>query len=344
MTKSNRLLMLAMATMLVGGTAAYLLVSKQSSSFVVSRDWTALEPTLVLAVERADRAARDRLQSDLEAWKDGVMRRVDTEFLDWYFAYLRTRWADIKWVGRWIWGLGDRELADRHHFEELVAAFSERVVSSQQIQADLEKIIRRATGDFTATLSAAVMDYRSGAGVDPAILDAQLQTVIFHEDTGKTKISLKDLAAQSAASVSANAWVEQWFQRELAAPASHPGHKADVQKIGATIVAAVNAGVNAGSFAMTAAGAFGLEKATAAAIGTTACAVVIVAVIGVQDWWAHEKFVEANRQKFRDHIESTLKTFTTTTLHADGRLGITLNALKTHMISTIRKRSRGERV
>src|SRR5262245_2889433 len=153
MAKSARMLLIA-AAVLVSGTAGYLLgvkehpfsTSRAASS--TSHEWAALAPKLILAVERADRAARDRLQSELETWKADVMKRVDPEFLDWYFAYFRTRWADLKWLGRWLWGLGDRRDADKQHFDEIVTTFATRVVSPQQMQDDIDRIIRRATEDF----------------------------------------------------------------------------------------------------------------------------------------------------------------------------------------------------
>jgi len=345
MTKSIRMLLIA-AAMLTSGAAGYLFALKERPSSKVqafagstSIEWAVLEPKLIAAVERADRAARDRLLLELETWKDGVMKRVDPGFLDWYFDYFRTRWADLKWLGRWVWELGDRKDPDKQHLEEIITAFAEKEMPPQKIQEDIERIVRLATEDFTNTLSATIMNYRTEAGAHLSVLDSQLEAIVFRDDGRAAEISLKDLAQRPRASSFSIDWIEPWFKRHLAAPAPELGQMSDTQKVVSVIAAAVRAG----NFATATAMALGATKATAATIGTTACAVVIIAAIGVHDWWSHEHYVEANRGKLRGHIDASLKEFMTAALQADGRLGLGLDALKSQMISAIRKRSPAER-
>src|SRR5262245_58525166 len=68
-----------------------------------SIDWAKVDQQIVTALLQAESAAETTATQKLDAWVAVLMRRVDEDFLEWYFGYWTQQKLEV--TGAWRWTL-----------------------------------------------------------------------------------------------------------------------------------------------------------------------------------------------------------------------------------------------
>lgn len=121
-------------------------------------DWTQVDAEIAKALQGAHAAAEGFAAKALDAWGKGVMKRVDEEFLDWFFGYFNQQVLGVKglWnqVAHWV-DQGRPTAA-----EQLTAEFQEqlarRVLRPEIAQAEMERIAQQAVEVYVSSLRASL--------------------------------------------------------------------------------------------------------------------------------------------------------------------------------------------
>jgi hypothetical protein len=116
--------------------------------------WNAVDQAVVDALERSREAARDLASERLDAWVADLMRRVDEDFLPWYFGYWNQQLLGLTGVYQQAlhWVDGDAQDAAERVTEEVQEAFSERVLRPRIAQLELEGMLRDVVNRYVDTL------------------------------------------------------------------------------------------------------------------------------------------------------------------------------------------------
>ncbi|HKJ89208.1 MAG TPA: hypothetical protein VKA48_11965, partial [Gammaproteobacteria bacterium] len=107
-------------------------------------DWSAVDSHIRKVFVEARSKAEQRARKDLDAWHAKLMRRVDEDFLPWYFDFWNQEWRDLKAVGylaaQWVGGDGARKSMMRDFRD----AFAVQVMPPGETQMRMEAISRDA--------------------------------------------------------------------------------------------------------------------------------------------------------------------------------------------------------
>jgi len=116
--------------------------------------WTEVDQAVVEAVTKARQTAKTYADRELDAWIAGLMQRVDTDFLGWYFSYWTQQMLGLE--GIWQYGLNsffeNQPTAAEKLTEEIQMEFSRRVLRPQIAELVLERIARETAEKYVAEL------------------------------------------------------------------------------------------------------------------------------------------------------------------------------------------------
>jgi len=118
-------------------------------------DWDGVNRE-VREVLKASRKRSEKLaEGKLSAWTDGLMIRVDSDFLEWYFSYWTQQSIGIKSLLAqiWHWVDSDSPSAAEKITEEVQQEFSNRVLRPKIAQLELERMINEIMNDYSTFLS-----------------------------------------------------------------------------------------------------------------------------------------------------------------------------------------------
>lgn len=296
-----------------------------------------VQPDLLTAIKQAESAAQSKIAADLAVWRRKVMERVDTEFLDWHFGYMRRRSADIKWW--WQRVTDGKTTADETYLQDTTKIFHEKVMSANKLQAEMEVIAAKAASTYHASLIEGVLQARANSSMDEALFDDTLQRVTLVHSTmpSAPRVTLADLVYEEDPSgPMATAFQAHVTANLLQARRLTPRDLRALPNSAIKVAAIAMLAVKTGTEVATAVKSLGVAKATAGAIGTATAAVVVVAALGAHEWWMHKDYVTTQRPKLRKEIEIALKSFTDETLTENGRFGKGLLDVSNELENSIR--------
>ena len=118
-------------------------------------DWHGVDHAIVDALKTAHRAAQTTANSKLDAWTLALMRRVDADFLPWYFAYWNQQLLGLK--SAWYWTAHQVGLsptgANERITGEIRQQFAQRVMRPQICQLELERIAQETFQTYVDELN-----------------------------------------------------------------------------------------------------------------------------------------------------------------------------------------------
>jgi hypothetical protein len=153
---------------------------------------------------QAKSAAETTAAQKLGAWAAALMRRVDDDFLEWYFSYWTQQKLGVK--GAWRWTLDrvigeDSEFAE-HVTEQIQEEFAWRVLRPEEAQRELEQIAHAALETYSRELQAQLLDIPEQHQIPRPEWEGYLQdiAVLTSASEGNRRVSLS-LKAVTAGSV-----------------------------------------------------------------------------------------------------------------------------------------------
>ena len=295
-------------------------------------DWGVLGPRLVLAIDKAQLAARERAQRELAAWVARVMERVDPAFLDAHLSYVNKRTDDLKWIWRRL--REGKQVADRQYLQDVAALLSAKALDPVQLQAELEPIATAMAHEFSRSLASEMAAIRQASGAHTAVFDAQVDHVALTGADRSQKVTLKSLAAYADGAVHLAELVAPRIKRGLEPiePQLTKTSEATQQVVDVVFAAAL-----AGQTAYSAAVVLGAGKTAAGAVGAAAAGVVVIVAVGGVEWWNHKEHVQEARPQLKKQIERSLTEFTEASVRHDGRFGAGLDAVCAQLVAAIRR-------
>ncbi|NOZ22705.1 MAG: hypothetical protein GXP25_16630 [Planctomycetes bacterium] len=126
-------------------------------------DWAQVDAEIVASMKKAHAEAEVYASRALDVWEARLMRRVDNEFLGWFFGYFNQQILGLKGLGYQAlhWWDGDRPTAAERLTEEFQEEFAKRVLRPQIAQIEMERIAQRSVEVYADRL-------RSSLAVLPA--------------------------------------------------------------------------------------------------------------------------------------------------------------------------------
>ena len=248
-------------------------------------DWEQIDQQIVTALLQAESAAETTAAQKLDAWVAVLMRRVDEDFLDWYFSYWTQQQLSVH--GMWRWGLdqviGKESQVAENILEEIQEEFAWRVLRPDFAQRELEQIAQDAFAVFSERMSTHLAAIPSQHQIPPAEWDRYLADIAVltaaREGNRRVSLSLKAITAGSAGGgiVLASA---------LAAPLQNLGSKTSAK------------------FAAKAAGKMASETGARVASRAGGRLLGLIIGVGIVMWemWDHERTQELERPKLRQAI------------------------------------------
>jgi hypothetical protein len=105
-------------------------------------DWAQVDKDLVHSLQAAASTAEAAATQKLDAWTEALMKRVDADFLEWYFNYWNQQTLALK--GMWYWSVGqvlsDAPAAAARITEDIQEQFATRVLRPEIAQMELERL------------------------------------------------------------------------------------------------------------------------------------------------------------------------------------------------------------
>lgn len=107
-------------------------------------DWSEVDGAIRDVLADARSQARERGKQRLDTWHEGLMTRVEEDFLPWYFAFWGQQWRDLKAAGYLVGDWGGWMDAERAIRKDFRGAFASRVMPPGETQLRMEAIAREA--------------------------------------------------------------------------------------------------------------------------------------------------------------------------------------------------------
>jgi len=248
-------------------------------------NWPAVDQQITLALLQAASAAETTATQKLEAWTAILLRRVDEDFLEWYFSYWTHQKLSVK--GAWRWGLdhviGKETPYAEHITEAIQEEFAWRVLRPEAAQHELEQIMAEVLEVYSRELHRQLLDLPEHYQIPQPEWQGYLQDIAVLTATTPgsrhTSLSLKTLTATSVGG-------GVMLAAALAAP---------LQKLGSKTSAKLMA---------RAAGQIASRTGARVASRTGGRLVGLIIGIGIILWdlWDHEQTKEIERPKLRQAI------------------------------------------
>ncbi|MEN8223059.1 MAG: hypothetical protein ABFR36_07345 [Acidobacteriota bacterium] len=122
---------------------------------VLEIDWEGVNNE-VRGILKESRSRSEKLaDSKLTEWTTELMKRVDSDFMEWYFSYWTQQSIGIKGLLAqiWHWVDSDSPSAAEKITEEVQQEFSNRVLRPKIAQLELERMINEIMNDYSTFLS-----------------------------------------------------------------------------------------------------------------------------------------------------------------------------------------------
>ncbi len=116
--------------------------------------WDKVDRDVAQALEASRFEAAEAAEAKLDVWRDGLIERIDNDFLDWYFGYWTQQVLGIQSL--WYAGvervLSDQPSAAERITETIQEEFATRVLRPQIAQLELEHMTREVMDAYVADL------------------------------------------------------------------------------------------------------------------------------------------------------------------------------------------------
>jgi hypothetical protein len=121
--------------------------------------WHEVDATIVGALKSSHTKAEDIAKARLGEWTGELQKRIDDEFLKWYFSYWQQQWMGLKAIGYWLADskvveeiVGEQPSMAERITEEIQEEFSKRVLRPQIAQLQMERIAEEVVSVFVVEL------------------------------------------------------------------------------------------------------------------------------------------------------------------------------------------------
>ena len=167
-------------------------------------DWNKVNQEVEEILKQARTQLETSVSLQLDDWIVTNMKRVDEDFLDWYFGYWTQQQIGLKSLlyEVWHWVDGDSPTAAEQITLEVQQEFSNRVLRPQIAQMKIERIIRNSMSVYAATIRQQLENIPSEYKIQPADWERYLGDIsimISHVDAGRqTSLPLKALVGATA--------------------------------------------------------------------------------------------------------------------------------------------------
>ena len=110
---------------------------------------------IALALREARTLTQDFASARLDSWKTDVMKRVDNNFLDWYFSYWNQQVLGIKYAiqGGYHWFNSKALTPEQASLNLIQKEFEKRVLPPEITQATFKDLIEDSVTEYTQELS-----------------------------------------------------------------------------------------------------------------------------------------------------------------------------------------------
>jgi hypothetical protein len=295
-------------------------------------DLSRLTPQIRQAVKQAREQGLQRARSELDKLHAHIMRKVDGEFLDWYFGYLtqqRLAWGyAFNTAASWV---SDRD-ADRELQEHIAREFGLRVIPAPVLDEELQRIARQSVAVFLTSLQGQLQGIPERYEIPSAQWEAYLGSistmVSLTEGSGSVPLTLKAFAAGLV-------WSGTGVVTTLI-PAV-PAQLARTAVVAGTTRAT---GVLTGAVARQALTTLGRQAAArgaAASAGSWGPIVGGAALVGLIAWeiWDHKSTIAENRPLVRNNIDHFLHLYENSLIEPTGMIGSILHDLETRIVTNM---------
>ena len=117
-------------------------------------DWRHVDAKLIHAVQKAHEEAEEYAAKALSEWQESLMKRVDNEFIPWYFSYINQ--TKLEMLYAWYWSVkqvtSTKESAGEQINLKIQAAFSSKVLRPEICEIELNNIAQQTVDVFVKSL------------------------------------------------------------------------------------------------------------------------------------------------------------------------------------------------
>jgi len=278
--------------------------------------WTAIDREIKDAVKEAHDAALRKAAEDLTGWHSTLMRRVDEDFLPWYFNYFNQQMIGLSYAYHWAYEniVGSTRSPDEQVIGGIQQQFSNRVLRPQISQMEIEQITKDAVTVFVSDLNARLQSIPGKYDMHPEEWDRHLNSIAILasnvEGDRTVPLTLKALTVGATAA-----------SAPLVAKAFAPVIKGAAAKM----TTMVSAKFMSSAAAATATATGG--KVAGAAAGGFLGPIIAVGIIG-WDLYDHARTVEENTPIMRENLSDYLTRFSDGLLEPDGSIGGVIHNLE----------------
>lgn len=121
--------------------------------------WQEVDAAISEALKSAASKAEAHATTELGAWTAELQKRIDEDFLEWYFSYWQQQWMGLKALGYWIADsaviekiIGEQPTMAEQITEDIQEEFSKRVLRPQIAQMQMERIAQDTVSTFVEEL------------------------------------------------------------------------------------------------------------------------------------------------------------------------------------------------
>ncbi len=172
---------------------------------VVQRvDWSKVNKTIAKTMTEARLSTEQMAASKLDLWIADNMKRVDDDFLEWYFGYWTQQKLGLKSLLAqvWHWVDSDSPTAAEKLTMEVQEEFTNRVIRPQIAQLEIERIIGEIVAHYSATLKDKLKNIPVEYKISPAEWDRYIGDIALIvknvEANRSTPLTLKAMVGLTA--------------------------------------------------------------------------------------------------------------------------------------------------
>lgn len=287
-----------------------------------SFDIASLNKELASAIDISNNETQIFAKTLVEEWHNSIMKKIDNDFLDWYFGYIRNQREGFRQLFDGL--LHGSEEASRKTAERVTDAFTSKVMPPLLIDRTIVDISVRVTEFYIDSLRIKINNIPDKFKIPPSRWDSYLS------DISKT-VSKQDPANNFLEDLSLKAVVGSSVATTvIVAKVAIPLIGQAVTSMGG-LIGLKAAGMGVGVAGKAIAGT--VIKITGAKVGTTVAikgastlggpvvAVAVLTAMGAWEWWSHSTYVAENRPNMRKNLEDFLLQFERDLLKSDGVIG-----------------------
>lgn len=345
---ASRLVWTTIGVIVLAAIGRYLLVTSQRSEVSQTKPdvsiqapiaWHEVDTEIAAALRASHTTAESYAKKRLATWTKGLEKRIDEDFLTWYFSYWQQQWLGLKTMGYWLADhaivenvIGEQPSMAEGITEEIQEAFAKRVLRPQIAQLQLERIADETVAVYVAEIQQHLATIPKKYRIPQTDWDRYLQDIAVLTSTAEgnreVSLSLKTIAATGIAGGTVAAVnVARLLQPMMARIGSKMTTRA----------AAHGAGQAAAKIASKTGAKVG------ARVGGKFLGVIVGAGVMVWDVWDHHRTTQIEKPILRQNLKDYLQELEYSLLYeSETGLMAMLTSLEADMVASL-QRSSGKR-